>query len=174
MRFEEVQVMPKAWTLVSILPGVALIIGVLAEGASAVRVPLSVVIIAVGATLLFGSWFRSIRLITVVGADTINLRYRGLLKTRTIPIPSVRSAEARTYKPLREYGGWGIKYGPKGWVYNVSGKEGVQLKLENAKPLLIGSGRANELVEAITSSPAYRAGGSGRRPPALSYFDLKN
>ena len=32
---------------------------------------------------------------------------------------------ARRYKPLREYGGWGIRYGRKGKAYNVSGNKGV-------------------------------------------------
>jgi hypothetical protein len=58
---------------------------------------------------------------------------------------------ARQYRPLREYGGWGIRFGPKGWAYNVSGNGGVQLILRSGKKLLIGSQRAQELAEAINS-----------------------
>lgn len=148
--------MPRAWTLLSILPGVALLIGALTEGAAAGRIPLAVALAAVAATVLFGVWLRKIRLITEVDDSTVTLRYRGLLKTRTVPISTIRQARPRTYRPLREYGGWGIKIGPSGWTYNVSGKEGVQLQLENARPLLIGSQRPEELAEAITSSPEYR------------------
>ncbi len=150
MRFEEIQAMPKAWTLLSILPGLLLMFGALREGVAEGVVPLPLVLLAVALTLIFGLWFRRLSLITEVDDTTVTLRYQGLLKTRTVPISTVRSARARTYRPLLEYGGWGIKFGPKGWVYNVSGKEGVQLELDGARPLLIGSRRADDLVEAIT------------------------
>ena len=55
------------------------------------------------------------------------------------------------YRPVREYGGWGIRYGAKGKAYNVSGKEGVQLVLGSGQRLLIGSQRAQELADAIGS-----------------------
>jgi hypothetical protein len=161
MRFEEIQAMPKAWTLLSILPGLLLMFGALREGVAEGVVPLPVVLLAVALTVIFGLWFRRLRLITEVDDNTVTLRYQGLFKTRTVPIPTVRSARARTYRPLLEYGGWGIKFGLKGWVYNVSGKEGVQLELDGARPLMVGSRRAEELAEAITSSPKYTGTGAG-------------
>jgi hypothetical protein len=161
MRFEEIQAMPKAWTLLSILPGLLLMFGALREGVAEGVVPLPLVLLAVALTLIFGLWFRRLRLITEVDDNTVTLRYQGLFKTRTVPIPTVRSARARTYRPLLEYGGWGIKFGLKGWVYNVSGKEGVQLELDGARPLMVGSRRAEELAEAITSSPRDTGTGAG-------------
>ncbi|MHC4068508.1 MAG: DUF6141 family protein [Planctomycetota bacterium] len=60
---------------------------------------------------------------------------------------------AREYKPIREYGGWGIRcgLGGKGKAYNVRGNKGVQLVFRSGKRLLIGSQRAEELEEAIRS-----------------------
>jgi hypothetical protein len=58
---------------------------------------------------------------------------------------------ARTYKPLSEYGGWGIKYGRSGWAYNIIGDQGVQLELDNGKRILIGSQHAEELEQAINT-----------------------
>ena len=59
---------------------------------------------------------------------------------------------AREYKPLREYGGWGIRCSLKrGKAYNVSGNKGVQLVFKNGKQLLIGSQKAEALEEAIRS-----------------------
>jgi hypothetical protein len=57
----------------------------------------------------------------------------------------------RTYKPIREYGGWGIRcsFTGKGKAYNVSGNRGVQLVLTNGKKLLIGSQKPDELTAAI-------------------------
>ena len=59
------------------------------------------------------------------------------------------SCEAITYRPILDYGGWGIKWGPKGKVYNISGNQGVMLKLKNNKNLLIGSQKSDEFVEAL-------------------------
>jgi hypothetical protein len=163
MPFQETQPVPKAWTLLSVIPGLALVIVALGASVTGEPVPLSVVAVLVAVTLALGFWTRKLALITEVDDRDITLRYRGLLKTRVIPISSVRDARPRTYRPIRDYGGWGIKFGPKGWVYNVSGREGVQLQLTEGKPLLIGSRRPDELAEAITSSRGYR--GSGRTPP---------
>lgn len=158
MQFEEVQALPKGWTMLSALPGVALVVISLIASSQGQPVPASSVVLTLGVTLVLGVWLRKMALITTVNPDTITLRFRGLFKTRTVPISSVKHAQARTYKPLREYGGWGIKAGPSGWTYNVSGHEGVQLKLSDAKPLLIGSRRPEELAEAITASPNYKPG----------------
>jgi hypothetical protein len=59
----------------------------------------------------------------------------------------------RTYRPILEYGGWGIRCGWRGGrAYNVSGNKGVQLVFKNGKRLLIGSQKPNELTQAIGSS----------------------
>jgi hypothetical protein len=59
--------------------------------------------------------------------------------------------ETRTYRPILEYGGWGVRYSfvRKGWAYTVSGNRGVQLQLANGKRILVGSQRAEELARAI-------------------------
>jgi hypothetical protein len=57
----------------------------------------------------------------------------------------------RTYSPLGEYGGWGIKYGlgGAGKVYNVSGNQGLQLVFKDGARLLIGTQKPEELQEVI-------------------------
>jgi hypothetical protein len=58
---------------------------------------------------------------------------------------------ARTYKPLREYGGWGIKGFCSNRAYNMSGNQGVQLELVDGQRVLIGSQRPQELEAAIAT-----------------------
>jgi hypothetical protein len=155
MAFEENQPMPRAWTLLTIIPGLLLVLAALGAGSSGAPVSVVALLGAAAATLLTGFWLRRLALVTVVDEGTITLQYRGLWKTRSIPISTVRDARPRTYRPIRDYGGWGIKFGPKGWAYSVSGRQGVQLVLTEKRPLLIGSKRPDELAEAITSSEAY-------------------
>jgi hypothetical protein len=58
--------------------------------------------------------------------------------------------EVQTYRPIRDYGGWGIRYGRGGKAYNVSGDRGVMLELSDGSRLLIGSQKPEELVNAIS------------------------
>jgi hypothetical protein len=91
----------------------------------------------------------SMRLSVQVDAEAIRIRFFPLWK-KTIPLAEVVRWEARTYRPLLEYGGWGIRYTlGKGWAYNVRGNRGVQLELTNGQRILIGSQRAEELAGAI-------------------------
>ena len=93
--------------------------------------------------------FFTLRLHVYVYRRHIYIRFRPFV-SRRIHLSEIRSCAARTYRPIWEYGGWGIRWRPKrGWAYNVSGKEGVQLVLTNGKKILIGSGRAEELAVAI-------------------------
>jgi len=91
----------------------------------------------------------SLRLITRVESSRLVIRFRPLL-TREILLQDIANCEARTYRPIREYGGWGIRFSMKhGRAYNVSGNRGVQLTLTDGKKVLIGSQRADELAAII-------------------------
>ena len=57
--------------------------------------------------------------------------------------------EVQTYSPIRDYGGWGIRYGRGGKVYNVSGNRGVMLVLSDGQKLLMGSQKPDDLADAI-------------------------
>lgn len=68
---------------------------------------------------------------------------------RRISLADVAVAKQRRYKPLDEYGGWGIRGIGSDIAYNVSGDDGVQLVLTSGKRILLGSQRASELEAAI-------------------------
>lgn len=59
----------------------------------------------------------------------------------------------RTYKPISEYGGWGLRYGilGEGKAYNISGNKGIQLVLKNGPKILIGTNRPDEVSEVLNS-----------------------
>jgi hypothetical protein len=105
------------------------------------------------------------RLTVAVFDDRIDVRYRPFI-ARVIELDSVVGAEAVTYRPIREYGGWGLK----GWsrrkvAYNVRGDRGVLLTLADGRTVLLGSQRADDLAAAVTSAQRARgSGGSERRP----------
>lgn len=65
----------------------------------------------------------------------------------------LKAAEAMEYQPMRDYGGWGIRWSSAGKAYNIGGNRGVKLTFRDPKrkPLLIGSNHAEQLAAAIKS-----------------------
>ena len=97
----------------------------------------------------FPMFFRGLKLVTELHDDHILLRYSPIYKRRIL-YSDIKSVHTRQYRPIAEYGGWGIRWSPtNGIAYNVSGNMGVQLELTNGKKLLIGSQHADELERAI-------------------------
>lgn len=95
-----------------------------------------------------GCLFYSMKMVTEVRSDGLYVRFFPLTHQK-IAFGDITRCEVRTYNPIREFGGWGIRYRRGGKAYNVSGNRGVQLELLNGKRLLVGSQRPEELVQAI-------------------------
>lgn len=95
-------------------------------------------------------WFLWVLSLSVSVTDE-GIRYRFFpLAWGLIRFDEIEGCEARTYRPIREYGGWGIRYGLRGGkAYNVKGNQGVQLVLKNGRRILFGSQCAEELAAAI-------------------------
>lgn len=94
--------------------------------------------------------FLSVKMITEVRWDRLVVRAVPITRLRReIPINEIKECEARTYSPIREYGGWGIRYGRGGKAYNISGNRGVQLVLASGERVLVGSQKADDLAAAI-------------------------
>ena len=68
---------------------------------------------------------------------------------RKIDFDTIATVYARSYQPMGEFGGWGIRWTPRGRAYNVSGNRGVQLELKNGKKILLGSQRTDELASLL-------------------------
>jgi hypothetical protein len=92
------------------------------------------------------------RLKVEVNSEAVRLRMFPIW-SRTIPLSTIRECRPRTYRPLLEYGGWGLRFAlGRGWAYTVSGKRGVQLTLTRGRPVLIGSNQPEQLAAAIDAA----------------------
>ncbi|HLO44918.1 MAG TPA: hypothetical protein VK175_11350 [Leadbetterella sp.] len=78
------------------------------------------------------------------------------LRKRYIAWERVQQCYVRQYKPLREFGGWGIRYGFAGKAYNVAGNEGLQLVYGSNEKLLIGTQKSEELEEVLKLFALYK------------------
>lgn len=107
----------------------------------------------IGSVVLLGvlALFRSLKLVSIVKPDGLFVRFFPFHWSRKrIPLEDVIEVVSKTYSPIREYGGWGIRCGKDGGrAYNVSGNQGVLLKYRDGKSLLIGTQKPQELEAAI-------------------------
>lgn len=95
--------------------------------------------------------FLAASLVTEVREDGLWIRFRPFHR-KAFAIGPVVAVEARRYRPIVEYGGWGIRYGwkePGARAYNVAGNEGVEVTLAGGTKIMIGSQRPAELKAAL-------------------------
>jgi hypothetical protein len=72
---------------------------------------------------------------------------------RMVPIDTVRSVEVVTYRPIADYGFWGIRSGQDGERALIArGNRGVRLELTDGSKLLIGSQKPELLAAALDRS----------------------
>jgi len=110
---------------------------------------LLLVIIAVSAAPIFLIYF--VKLETEVRDEGLFIKFRPFHRRWVaLPFSDILEANPITYKPIRDYGGWGIRYGPEGKAYNVSGNKGVLLKFDKGPNILIGSTNHQVLWSSIT------------------------
>ncbi len=96
--------------------------------------------------------FFSLRLILEVRKNKICYRFPPLInRTRIINTSEISGYAIRKYKPIAEFGGWGIRWGwsGKGDAFNVRGNIGLQLQLKNGKKILFGTQRPEALLASI-------------------------
>lgn len=93
-------------------------------------------------------FFYRIQLITEVREDGITLRYWPFGK-KFIRKEDIASAQVIQYKPLLEYGGWGVKLGKHGLAWSVAGNHGLQLTLKDGSQFLVGTQSPEALQSAI-------------------------
>jgi hypothetical protein len=100
--------------------------------------------------ILFPLFMFSLRLIVEVRNEGIYVKFFPLhLSFKHYSFESLLEYNVITYRPLRDYGGWGIRYGCGGKAYNVSGNRGVMLGFRNGGRLLLGSREPDILKMAI-------------------------
>jgi len=91
---------------------------------------------------IFSGWLLSLmKLHTQLTAEGVRVRFTPLQSDwQFVAWPQVRRAYLRTYAPLRDYGGWGIRtFTGENEAYNAWGNQGLQLILATGERLLIGT-----------------------------------
>lgn len=93
------------------------------------------------------------KLKTRISTEGISIQYSPIhRKAIVIPKEDIEDCYVRLYRPIADYGGWGLRTAfnkKNGKAYNVSGNIGIQLELKNGKKILIGTRNSKEAKHAI-------------------------
>ena len=92
-------------------------------------------------------------LTTTIGDGTLKIQFGlGVIRKR------FRLAEIQAYRVVenRWYYGWGIKFTPYGWLFNVAGFSAIELEMTNGKTYRIGTDDPEGLGTALERSLSHR------------------
>lgn len=135
------------WMLLSLLAAAALTALLLPEGTRRLPsdpvgrilfsvIPLALAVAAAGFT----------NLTVEVDRERLLLRFGLGLWRRTIPLREVESARALKIPWIW---GYGIRMAPRGWLYRVGGRDGVDLLLKNGHHAYVGTDDPEGLLSAL-------------------------
>lgn len=96
----------------------------------------------------------ALKLNTWMDADGVHYKMKVFhWKVQTIPWEEIDQIHVRKYSPIKEYGGWGIKYGSGGKAFNVRGDYGIQIVKKDGKRILIGTQKPEEAGQFLIDQP---------------------
>jgi hypothetical protein len=84
-----------------------------------------------------------------VEADRLAWFFGPGIVRKSVPLSSVAHTELTTTTVLN---GWGIHYTTRGWLYNVSGRRAVLVKLRDGSQFILGSDEPETLERAIAAN----------------------
>ena len=114
--------------------------------------------LAVGAAILAAGWGLRMVLsgLTVLVQETRIVMHLGTVRLvrGMVPFDRIVSLETVRYRPLMEFGGWGVRGAGKKKAWTARGDRAVVVGLEEGRRLYVGSDHPKRLEEAIRGAVA--------------------
>ena len=145
--FYEIQKVRAVWVWVIII--IALYAIILPVITGILSTLFNIILISIG----FGFFwlFYKMYLLTVINEDGIQIKFSPFTDF-IIPFNKIKDYKIREYRPIIDYGGWGIRFNKSGKAYTVSGKIGLQIDLSNGKSILIGTQKPDVLLYSVNKN----------------------
>jgi hypothetical protein len=90
-----------------------------------------------------------------VNEEKLSLHFGPGLIRKSFRLSEMMSSEVVT-NPW--YAGWGIRIGPDGWLFNVSGNRGIEIRMKSGAKYRIGSNEPEKLDSYIRQKLAGHSG----------------
>ncbi len=104
--------------------------------------------------VIFINWLVfAARLILKINSQGIFFRYYPFT-AKSFSWKEIESFEIIEYEPMKDYGGWGIRYNwnNKGKAYSFGGNKGLSLTLKNNQKVLIGTAKSEEMKNFLNEN----------------------
>jgi len=101
---------------------------------------------SIGAAILVGALVLFSTLTVEIDAHTFRFYFTFGFWKREFPLEDICSVEV-VRNPV--YYGVGIRYTPRGWLYNVSGLSAVELEIQGEGVIRVGTDEPEQLKEAL-------------------------
>ncbi len=92
------------------------------------------------------------KMVTKVERGKLAISMLGMWTLRKVSVKDIGKTEVVSYRPVEDYGGYGIRLTKRGRAYIASGERGVRITLAKGGKFLIGSQRPEELERAIAAA----------------------
>lgn len=92
--------------------------------------------------------FRSIRLETVINETGIHVRFFPFSR-QFYSWDEIRTISVGKYNPLLDLNNYGVRFLMKNKTYNVQGKYGIELLLNDGRRIVIGTNRRHEMIHLL-------------------------
>lgn len=99
-------------------------------------------------------FFYKIELRTRIDNNSISYNFWPFIRDyKKLKFENIHSIYIGKYKPIREYGGWGYRLSLKGrgLCLNVSGSQGIRIKMRDGYEILLGTQKKEELIKALNN-----------------------
>lgn len=147
--FEETQYFRQVWLWVMLIP-VLLFAAVAPWVTRKPAEPVYTMVLTSLIPALVILWFYILHLHTKITDEGIFYRFYPMqFRFRMVGWDEIERLEVIQYHPLRDFGGWGFRYGFKGRALNVSGNMGLMIYKKNGKRLLLGTKRPDDLKPVV-------------------------
>jgi hypothetical protein len=126
--------------------GLSILLAPPAGSSPSVRLPTALGLLMLGAAIevFLGG------LTTEVHRDYLRLHLgRFALLRKQVPLSKVKHLESVTYRPLREFGGWGIRGFGRRQAWTARGNKAVVVTLEDGSQLYVGSDNPQHLESRL-------------------------
>ena len=94
----------------------------------------------------------NIRMVTEIWTDGIRFNFSPLIrKMRYIPLADITSVEVAKYRPIAEFGGWGIRKRliSRKTAYNIRGRIGSRVTKKDGSQVMFGTQKQVEMKRAV-------------------------
>ncbi|MBP8604605.1 MAG: hypothetical protein KBI46_02015 [Phycisphaerae bacterium] len=88
-------------------------------------------------------------LTVTINDERIRIQFGPGVFWKTYPVNKIADC-----RPVRNcwWWGWGIRWYIRGWLYNISGLDGVEITFKNGKKVRIGTDQPQSLADAINKA----------------------